>query len=327
MSRVIRLSDFLAQSSGEPAFLVEGVVHSTATVLYGGPKAGKSWLTVDLAAALLTGQEQWLGRKISPGPHVVAFATTDPGSDRETVDRLASRGLSEYPAYLVPFDRAAAREEGMPYYSRLADDLVEGGVTALFFDNVFSGIAGDTKEQKDASVLLDGLNRFILRGIAVIAVSHTGKGSADSPARTPIGSQAFSAWPRSLVRVEVVQGSATRRRLYVSGNQAAPETVEVAYEFCGGTCTVGTVGKVEREPRDRGAERRDKDAALAALLVAVPVAQGKSKAAAGRYLYGTVTAPEAKPTVKAWEQAITRLERGGRVRPLPGGGWTRGTAA
>jgi RecA-family ATPase len=223
VNRVIRLADFLAESSGEPTFMVEGIIHSTATMLYGGPKTGKSWLTVDLAAALLTGQEQWLGRKVSPGPHVVAFATTDPGSDRETADRLAARGLSEYPAYLVPFDRAAARDQGMPYYDHLADALIEEGVTVLIFDNIFSAIAGDTKEQKDASVLLDGLNCFIRRGIAVIAVHHTGKGSADSPARTPTGSQAFTAWARSLVRVEVVPGT-TRRRLYAAaaGCRARP---------------------------------------------------------------------------------------------------------
>lgn len=175
-------------------------------------------------------------------------------------------------------------------------------------------------------MFLDGLNVFVRRGITVVAVHHTGKGSRESPARTPTGSQAFTAWARSLVRVEVVPGS-TRRRLYVSGNQAAPETVEVAYEFGDDTCTVGTVERVEREPRDRGVQRRDKDAALAALVVAVPVAEAGSKAAAARYLYGAVTGPEAKRSPDAWKTAIGRLEKGGFVVPLPGGGWTRGTPA
>src|SRR5947209_4123418 len=77
-------SDVLAQPS-EP-FVIEGILHSSLTLLYGASEIGKSQLVVSLTRALVEGRS-WMGHR-TVGPGRVLLLTSDPGGVREYSERL-----------------------------------------------------------------------------------------------------------------------------------------------------------------------------------------------------------------------------------------------
>ena len=61
-------------------FLIDGVVSSTVTTILGDPYLGKTYMAIDIARALTTGQP-FLGRPVNRQVDRVAFLCTDPGGN------------------------------------------------------------------------------------------------------------------------------------------------------------------------------------------------------------------------------------------------------
>ena len=79
--------EIIADSCTASPFLLDGLVHSSANLLSGPPKAGKSLLISEWAAALATG-DSWQGRAVLGGPRPVVIMPTDPWGHVEYASRF-----------------------------------------------------------------------------------------------------------------------------------------------------------------------------------------------------------------------------------------------
>ena len=80
-----------------PEWLVDGLVGENALVeLFGKPGAGKSFLALDLAMSVATG-EQWLGQTTKQGDVVYVYAEGTTGLKYRAAAWQASRGMGDVP--------------------------------------------------------------------------------------------------------------------------------------------------------------------------------------------------------------------------------------
>src|SRR6266705_2415634 len=68
------------RSSEHEPFLVEGLVSSDTTVVYGAPNQGKTRLAASLIAELVSGATVWLGHKIEFPVERIVVCTADDGA-------------------------------------------------------------------------------------------------------------------------------------------------------------------------------------------------------------------------------------------------------
>src|SRR5262249_53414602 len=148
-------------------------IHGRVTMIAGAPEAGKSHLTSSLAAALVRGEGEWLGHKVTGGSKRVVFGLTDPDGEEETMDRFDALGgdSSAYNLGLIE------RNNNADYWSSVLDGLQTAGAEVFILDNLLGAIAGDINSQRDVVMFLDGLTRISREGISVVACHHTAKPS------------------------------------------------------------------------------------------------------------------------------------------------------
>ncbi|MGY2079713.1 AAA family ATPase [Modestobacter sp. SYSU DS0657] len=182
--------------------MVEGLIHATTTLVYGLSEAGKSWLMVDLVAAVVRG-EKWLGRAVNAGPRRCLVLPSDSGGQWEYAERLGDSFadgvlLHEPP----PVDPDA--------WSALARAAVEAQIGLAVIDNLYSWAgAVDMNSNAEVSRPLACLGALAREGIAVVLVHHTNAGG-----RKPAGVHAIPAYFRHSLEVR-------RDGLRSHGNDAA----------------------------------------------------------------------------------------------------------
>lgn len=249
----------------EPDFIVDGLVPSSATLIIGEPMEGKSLLTIDLAAALISG-EPWLGREVMGGPHRVGFVVTDPNAGLETCRRWEDRTGSTEGLPVARLDLEAGGWEAVAGQAQAA------GLTVLILDNVLGSLPGDVNSARDCRALTDGLNLVLATGCAVIAVHHTAKAGEHGPGRSPLGSQHLKAWPRSVLRL-FKRGGPDSRGLTTESNTAEPLDLTLAVEMTGRAARFSVLDSkdVNQEKREgthkRTKQRLDRNAEVAAYVV------------------------------------------------------------
>jgi hypothetical protein len=270
----------------DSAFVVEGLIHAKATLIIGEPMGGKSYLTASLASALAGGAGEWLGAPVIGSQRTVAFGLTDPGGDAETVERLDGLGVD---GERVRLDRVA-NDGSADYWRNLAAALTARGAEVFILDNLMGSINGDINSAKDARAFTDGLNTIVDRGVSVVVVHHVAKSGEYGPGKSAMGSQHFTAWARSVLRLERRAGN---RRVLVAWGNSSPSveldlTMTVA-ESGGGIFTVtgikteaDRVAGLEARRRTRSKETLDRNAEIAGHVVAH--CQGKGVREVGREL-------------------------------------------
>src|SRR3954447_17631247 len=70
--------EVMNEAPDRPSWLLDGLIHPTATLLTGPPKCGKSFLVVEWSEALAGGRG-WHGREVPGDPRPVLILPTDPG--------------------------------------------------------------------------------------------------------------------------------------------------------------------------------------------------------------------------------------------------------
>lgn len=213
------VDEILDQLDGAPPFIVDGLISTEATLLYGQPKAGKGFLSLSLVHALVTGESAWLGRALRGGPYSVAIGVTDPGGKRETATRLGSLG--------VRGDRVRVLDiRPDTDWTEVARSLVGLGVNVFILDNMLGALpsGADVRQASDTRPVTDVLTRLVDVGVAVIAVHHEGKLNVDGRSGGAMGSQQLTAWPRSILKLSNTSGS---RALKVSGNHVETHTMRL----------------------------------------------------------------------------------------------------
>jgi hypothetical protein len=232
-----------------PPFLVDSIVHQTMTLMYGEAKSGKSTLAAALAAALVNGEADFLGRTISPATYSVGIIAADFGDDQAYGDLLRQvlKDGTEVPVYAL--DRPPDRRvwEGLQLASRQRQhDL-------MIVDNLTAFVDGSLNDDVPVNTLYDELDRFVRDGTAVLLVAHSSeKAGEHGRSPHPMGSSAIRARARWLWRVE---RRTTDTRLSFHGNYAAEH--EITVSLAAGTPRFEALGTVDSaELTERRVRRR-----------------------------------------------------------------------
>lgn len=207
----------ILEGAREP-FLVQGVISSSVTMLYGVPKCGKSALIVNLVASALS-DESFLGVNFEQPVAKVIILATDSGGKEEYAARLVEAGVSE--------DEDRIRVWQLPSLTadyidslRAWDQFSLAPGDLVIVDGV-SSFEGDGNSMGEVAALTAALER--LRGdnplvlVAHASTSFSGSGSS----KKVLGSTAWTTRARWLVRVTRRSGGVVS--LDCSGNAAKSE--------------------------------------------------------------------------------------------------------
>lgn len=274
-------------------FLIDGLVSSRMTILAGEPKAGKSLLTVAMAAALLEGDGDFLGRPVRTRLGKVAFGLTDPDGLSETRGRL--EGL------ITDLDRVIGtdvRDDGTgTYWGRVADALKENRADLFILDNVLGALPGDANiaDPLTARRFLDGIDKIMHAGIPVLVVTHTAKPSMEGGygggTSSPIGGRLFGARPRAVL--SLMRSKKEGVRLQADTNHAERVELPLTVVVRDDGAPVWTVTeKAPERATERATPRPDWRRELADRIVADNPACGSLREVAATYAAGVEKSPE-----------------------------------
>lgn len=213
--------------SNETPFLVEGLIHRTATMIFGRPKAGKSFVALSAAMALGEGTP-WLGREVE-ARNTLLWAL-DPGQADETWQRFTTAGGAEDSRLFVTDIRPEDTDE---WWAEFTDVLLSTDIEVLVVDNLSALLGrGSYNNDADARPALGRLQALLNEDIAIVLVHHSGKFNEDqgSHQKSPMGSTAIEAWGRHFIQVTDDQ---ELRILRVYGNNTPEKEIGIALNFNG----------------------------------------------------------------------------------------------
>lgn len=219
-----RLAD--VTPSNETPFLIEGLIHRTATMIYGRPKAGKSFVALSAAMALGEGTD-WLGRPVEQ--RTTLLWALDPGQEDETWQRFkTAKGSDDSHLYIT----GVRPEDTDEWWAEFADVLLANGVEVLVVDNLSALLGrGSYNNDSDVRPALGRLQALLDDGIAVVLVHHAGKFNEEQGSqKSPMGSTYIEAWGRHFVQVTDDQ---ELRILRVYGNNTPEKELGIALNFNG----------------------------------------------------------------------------------------------
>lgn len=194
---VTRLSR-LTFPEGREDWLIEGLWANEAVGCVGGiPKQGKTWLALEMALAVASGQP-CLGRfpVKNPGPVIVFCAEDGPRKVQERVAGLAkARGIDFARLAVGWIDAATILLDDPTHQKRLALTVAAMKPRLLILDPLVRLHRGDENCSGDiARVLgyLRGLQRE--HHVAIVLVHHARKSGASDPGQALRGSGDLHAW-------------------------------------------------------------------------------------------------------------------------------------
>lgn len=183
---------------GRDDWLIEGLWANEAVGCIGGtPKAGKTWLALEMALAVASGQP-CLGRfpVKNPGPVILFCAEDGPRAVQERVAGLAkARGIDFARLAVGWIDAATIWLDDPKHQKRLALTVAAMKPRLLVLDPLVRLHRGDENSASDiANVLgyLRGLQRE--HHVAIVLVHHVRKSGASEPGQALRGSGDLHAW-------------------------------------------------------------------------------------------------------------------------------------
>ena len=228
----LRTMEFPAVSYVVPELIPEGL-----TILAGRPKIGKSWMVLDLALGVATGQTV-LGNVVVAQGDVLYCALED--NPRRLQRRLRKLG-TEWPDRLTLATRWRRLDQGgVEDIEDWCDTVKEPRLVLL---DTLAGVrptrnGSDTLYEGDYKALRD-IHAFANeRGMGVVALHHTRKMEADDPVDTISGSLGLAgAADTCLILARGPKGAS----LYVRGRDV--EECEHAVIFGSGNCRWTLLGE------------------------------------------------------------------------------------
>jgi hypothetical protein len=195
---LVRVTEVTAdwdENEESPPFLIDGVVSSSMTLLYGRSKCGKSTMASALAVALANGDKQFLGKQVYDSDHKVGIVAGDPGGTGEFGRRIHH---ALRPGVTVPI-LAPERPARPEVWEAVRDYVDKLGVTFLIIDNLSNFIppGGSLSDDQAVNTIYDHIEQFPRGDIPVLVVAHVSDRMTEhGPQRTPSGSFVIRARPR-----------------------------------------------------------------------------------------------------------------------------------
>lgn len=196
--RVVQAASVAARTHDTPLWLVDELWGEGAVGVIGGqPKCGKTWLALELAVAVASGQP-CLGRFHVPRAGVVlVYAAEDPPEQiRERLQQLAQARQANFHTLDVRLIlEPALRLDRPEYLHRLRLTLEQHQPRLLILDPYVRLQRADENDATQVSSILAAL-RELSRAfrVAIALVHHARKNASDHPGQSLRGSSDFHAW-------------------------------------------------------------------------------------------------------------------------------------
>lgn len=196
--RVVRAADVRPRPQDQPSWLIEGLWGAEACGVLGGcPKSCKSWLSLEMALAVASGQP-CLGRFAAPlrGPALVYAAEDSPVQVRERLEGLSrARGVDFAGLDVHLILEPALRIDRPEDLGRLRTALERLRPRLLVLDPYVRLQSVDENNSTEVSQVLGSLRRLSRSlSVAVVLVHHARKGGAEQAGQALRGSSDFHAW-------------------------------------------------------------------------------------------------------------------------------------
>jgi hypothetical protein len=160
--------------------LIEGTLRRGHKMLIAGPsKAGKSFLLIELAAAIASGGE-WLGKQCLKGKVLYVNLEIDRNSFATRFEEIFdAQGIDRsYIKEIIVWNLRGKTPPLTDLAPRLIRRVRESGLAAIIIDPIYKVITGDENNARDMSVFCNQFDRIATEtGAAVIYVHHHSKGS------------------------------------------------------------------------------------------------------------------------------------------------------
>lgn len=265
---IVPLAELAQRIEHDRLFVIDGLVSSAGTLVYGQPKAGKSVLVTQLAYALANG-EPFLGIPTDK-PQSVAIALTDAGALPEFISRYA--GLD--PAFKNVISLTEPRGYDLERSIENAEILIVDNLDGLLPPDA------DLNNRHTVKPTLERLTKLIRHGMPIVLVHHASKPGLGK-GKTPMGTQFITSWPRQILYLEVNGQGAGTHRLTARGNHLPDTVYRLAFEDKGGLrFVVAQAGEVKpKKDRTRDAATLNRNLVMARWIVANCDGLGRNKAA------------------------------------------------
>ena len=230
-------------------YLIDGIVSSSVTTILGDPYLGKTYLAIDVARSLTTG-EPFLGRPVNRQVDRVAFLCTDPGGNITVAQRVSKAGLDGRRVLTQQFYPPESWQE----WQDAVGLFMRERVGAIVVDNT-TDIAGDANDPRDVKKVTDGLRLWSDNGATILNLHHRNKGGGY------FGSSLWRKWTRA--ELELSGRPKTQdRRLQSIANDVEPLDLQLKFRYSESPAfTVVSERKIVRDP-----ETLDQNARVAAWL-------------------------------------------------------------
>jgi predicted ATP-dependent serine protease len=150
-------------------FVVDGLISSSVTTILGDPYLGKTYLALDAARSLLTG-EPFLGRGVEKTYDRVAFLCTDPGGQYDIARRAGRMGIEGGRLLAQPFYTPQSREE----WRDAIDVFRQERIGVIVIDNT-TDLADDANGPREVKAVTDGLRMWSESGPVIVNIHHKNK--------------------------------------------------------------------------------------------------------------------------------------------------------
>ncbi|MEU4233388.1 AAA family ATPase [Nonomuraea sp. NPDC026600] len=240
---IVPLAGLAQRIEHDSLFVIDGLVSSAGTLVYGQPKAGKSVIITQLAHALANG-EPFLGAPINK-PHSVAVALSDAGAWPEFISRYTTLD----PTFRNVISLTEPRGYDLERSLEKAEILIVDNLDGLLPPDA------DLNNRHTVKPTLERLTKLVQYGMPVVLVHHASKPGLGK-GKTPIGSQFITSWPRHILYLEINGQGAGTHRLTARGNHVPDTVYRLTLEDGDGLrFTVAQAGEV-RQAEDK--RKRDK---------------------------------------------------------------------
>jgi len=242
------------------AFLIDGLIDSAVTTIQGDSYLGKTYLALDVARSMTTG-DAFLGRAVNKLADRVAFLVTDPGAKYELAKRVKAMGMDRQRIVVMSFYAPGDWEAWKNMLGKIKN---EGTNVAVIVDNT-TDLANDANSPREVKLITDGLRMWTEDGVAVINIHHMNKGSVYG--KSSFGSIIWRKWARAELTLTGKPAGAYRKLEVVSNSAPATEW-ELAYDPSSSPAfTVISAGEAMKRERQRDKERLDHNAEIARWIV------------------------------------------------------------
>lgn len=221
--------------AGYRDFLVDRVVSSAATTILGNSYLGKTYMAIDIARSLTTG-EPFLGYEVYRQVDRVAFLCTDPRGYIDVAQRVHKAGLDGRRVLVQQFYPPETWQE----WRQSVDVFRRERVGAVIVDNT-TDLADDANGPREVKKITDGLRLWSDEGATILNLHHKNKS----------GGYFGSLMWRKFTRVELdLQGNPNQptRRLKSTANDAEP--VDLTLRFSADSSPAFTVAAARGVQRD-----------------------------------------------------------------------------